>query len=206
MSPSPSEPVMPSSGRVALVGDSLAWTAGLWNGYYPGYDSDGKMYAGYRASNVISRVRADAASHVTSPMTLVVALGQNDGGDGLDNIDLGYLNALVDAPYYTSCVVLVKPHYTGTNTVRRQGIADYRAWVDRTVATNPGRVFALDWSPTAAVTPGIGSDGFHFVEGGEAARAYYDMLYSAPAVCAGNRPTGDGEATGGTMTTVPTRR
>lgn len=180
----PTVKATPVPGRVALVGDSLAWTAGLWTDYYPTFDTFNKMYAGFQAENAQTQLTIDVADPATAPSVLVVALGHNDAGwDGLSDRDIEELEVLALSPAEGTCTVLVKPAYNGPDMVRLDGIYDYRGWVDQMVARYPGRIVSVDWAPLATTVPGQADDYIHFIEGEPLAVLYHDFLTDAPNSC-----------------------
>jgi hypothetical protein len=188
----------PVPGRVALAGDSLTFQAGYYVDGFAGFDQDGKVGLGWQTETAQPRVTSDVEGAATSPQILVMAFGQNDAGSGLDATDRAQIRALALSPAEQgTCTVMVKPWYIGTDPVRAQGIADYRAYVDQLVAENqaavaqaqaqdfagdPHRIVSVDWQPDA-VTPGaLDPDGFHLTaEVG--APLYNALIRSAPDAC-----------------------
>lgn len=180
--PVPKQP--PAPGRVALAGDSLSVQGGYFGGGYGDIDFTDKIGLGWQAETAHPRVSRDVTGPATSPAVLIVALGQNDAGNGLDQTDRQQLMALALAPADGTCTVLVKPWYVGSDTVRRSGIAAYRAWVDEMVALFPGRVVSVDWRPHAEQPGVLAADGFHLTETLGAA-TYNALIRSAPEACGG---------------------
>jgi hypothetical protein len=174
----------PAPGRVALAGDSLSIQGGYYGGGYGDIDITDKIGLGWQAENAHPRVSRDVATHGTSPAVLIVALGQNDAANGLDQTDRQQLFALALAPADGACTVLVKPWYVGSDTVRHRGIADYRAWVDEMVALFPGRVHSVDWRPHAEQPGVLAADGYHLTET-VGAPTYNAFIRSAPEACGG---------------------
>lgn len=163
----------PVPNRVAMAGDSVIWQSMLYGGNYPGYDTEAKVYPGWRATHAQPRVIQDVAGTSTSPDVLVIEFGHNYTQLGPN--EQAELFAITFAPHFATCVVWVKPHPAPHNTTVinqvRQAIDDLAAARSHTVT--------VDWSPIVQANPEfLNEDGVHL----NVPEWYYGVPVQAPAV------------------------
>lgn len=170
----------PAAGTPPFIGgDSLTVQTAITEGALPqGWDVVSSL--GWQAENVQPGLTDRVTDPVRSPRVVVLALGENDGADGLGAVDRQQLTQLAETPGPGACIRWVLPWYTGTDQVKLQGIADYRTWVTTWAAAHGQQVF--DWQRVALASPDdVDADGTHLTPAGR--MDYGQLLQQAVASC-----------------------
>ncbi len=170
--PSPTEPPF-------IGGDSLTVQTAITEGALPaGWD----IYSGlgWQAEHVQPGLADRVNDPARSPGKILIALGQNDGGDGLSSIDTQQLTKLATTGHASACLVWLLPHYAGTDPVHLDGIEATRRWVTAYAAAH--NQDTVDWRPVALAHPEFeAADGVHLTEAGRL--AYGQLIQEGVATC-----------------------
>jgi hypothetical protein len=179
----PAAPSASTSGRLLVVGDSLAEGT---EAPLSRLLSDWRI----RTSAYTGRPTADGVSEITGtaniPSVLVVSLGTNDDPSATSTFQ-GQVEAVLEAAGPSRCVVwanIVRPPYGGVS------YAGYNRVLERLSASNPNLI-VVDWVGITQSQPGLlAPDGVHATPDGYAVRA--QAIASAIAGCGGVRAYGGG--------------
>lgn len=176
----------PTPDRIAMGGDSIVWQSIMFHGDYAGFDTDEKVFPGWRASHAQPRLTQDVATVGASPDVYVFEFGHNylTFGEAQRNEVIAH----AFTPHEDTCVVIVNPHPGPNNAAV---INAYRDLVGAIAATRPNTV-VVDWSEIAQAHPEyLDEDGVHLetvpwdydVPPQPSAVAFADMIHEGIANC-----------------------
>jgi lysophospholipase L1-like esterase len=174
-----------SSGRVLVVGDSLAvGTQAPLAQLLPGWRIVTSAHTDRHTADGV----AEIVSRGSLPGVIVVSLGTNDNPSETARF-AGEVEAVMDAAGPSRCVIwanIARPPYAGVS------YAGYNRVLTRLSLSRPNLVVA-DWAGIARSQPGVlGSDGVHATASGYAIRA--QAIAGAIASCSGVRAYGGASA------------
>jgi hypothetical protein len=166
----------PSSGRLLVVGDSLAeGTEAPLARLLPQWRITTSAYTGRHTDDGVDEI----VSRSSLPGVIVVSLGTNDDPSATSSFE-GEVERVLDAAGPSRCVVwanIVRPPYAGVS------YAGYNRVLNGLSYSRPNLII-VDWSRIVRGHPGVlASDGVHATPEGYAVRA--QAIASAVASCDG---------------------